>query len=213
VNIKFEVGKKYITRTGAVVYCNNIDYIGQTIEFIREDNRNTFISWFDGRQYSSGLMDHIDDVIAEYNFKSFDWTKPAQTKNGKKVSGLTLINWPAKYNLVGYIEGNQSPSCWDKEGCNSSYLKDFQLENIPEKKFVPLEPKDIKPGYLIKRKEEKDEDTWEIIVAVHKSKSSRGDYCIRTGLGKSLNLKHDLSKSFLISRDNGITWEQCNKTV
>lgn len=212
MSITFTIGNKYVTRDGRTVTCTRKEF--DTVSF--EDANSCWLCVFTdtGKRYNNG-RECNDDITSEYvesQSVKFDWTKPAQTKYGRKVLHLTLIPDPdCEYCLVGKLETNVFLSTWNKDG--KAYANpDLDLINVPEKKVVPLEPGDIKPGCLIKQAYELDEPTWEIITGVVKCKHDKQGYYITTGTGKTLKITDHLY-NFVISRDNGATWEKCEKEV
>jgi hypothetical protein len=201
------VGKKYKNRDGAIVTCILKDIF--RAEFKTESA--CYTTWTSGLMYGRSDIPSGQDIVSEYvepeKITGFDWTKPAQTKGGKKVLGLTLLDFPAKYNLIGYIEGDEVPCFWKKDGTNASYMGCYNMENILEKKVVPLEPSDIKFGDFIRHCEE-EEGCWRNIEGIKKNKS--GDYVVLYS-GGSVELH--ILKYWLISRDGGKTWQRCEKEV
>lgn len=84
---------------------------------------------------------------------AIDWTKPVQTRDGRKVTIYTTTA-PTEYPVHGYIEGWDDPSCWTSGGL---YLGDEEsdqdLINVPEPKWVlwvNMYKDGIGGGYLTK---------------------------------------------------------------
>jgi hypothetical protein len=209
MKLKFVEGKKYLTDSGDIAVCKEVfsdnSMLCEIYGEIRAFNK-------DGIAFSQSKNSTLVSEYIELSLKQFDWTKPARTKNGKKVLGLTLLKGVSlENNLVGQLEGEMGISYWNSLGFNRHYNDNHQLENIPEKKVVPLEPGDIKPGYLIKKASEKDEPTWELVLGVIKCRNDKQGYYIATGTGKTLKIGNKL-ETFIISKDNGLTWENCFKS-
>lgn len=67
---------------------------------------------------------------------SIDWTKPVQTRDGRKVTIYTTTA-PSKYPVHGYIEGWEDPCCWTSGGrLFEDEESDEDLINAPEPKRV-----------------------------------------------------------------------------
>ena len=65
--------------------------------------------------------------------KAIDWTKPVQTRDGRKVRVL-CTDGPKRSPVIGIVDGNTYPSIWDGKGKNASSATD--LINVPEKRVV-----------------------------------------------------------------------------
>lgn len=136
-----------------------------------------------------------------------DITKPVQTRDGRKVLGLTRID--AKgivFPIVGLIEGEDSPKNWKNDGSfyRDEYNSHNDIVNVKEKKIVPLTHKDIKPTDIFRPKE------WE---KGFQTISWMNGYCIC--LNESCYDKGfpKLREEYLISRDGGTTWQNCEKEI
>lgn len=63
---------------------------------------------------------------------SIDFTKPVQTRDGRKVT-IYRTDAPGVYRVHGHIEGNIFPTAWTQEGHDSG-TSDRDLINVPEPK-------------------------------------------------------------------------------
>lgn len=195
--MKFIEGKQYRTNKGDIAICHKV----------YDDGSATFKVC--GLTYAFNEYGICGDwnIVEIKETKIFDWTKPAQTKGGYKVAGLTLVQGVStKFNLVGQIEQHSNNlTCWDVNGKHLSGSMGLDLENIPpQKRTVPLEPEDIKPTDLIRHPNDTNV-VFYTISGVYKN-------CVKFG-GSTFAISYQalLDSSWEISRDNGTTWEKCEK--
>jgi hypothetical protein len=202
--IKFVVGNNYVTRRNGIVKCVQKIFRDYKEAINLVDNGGYVLTvWSETGKQIDQRASPMNDIISEYiEPKSFDWTKPAQTVSGKKVTNLILLqNSGLSSPLIGVIEGNNFVSAWTQGGIN--HVAELKLKNLPEpKKMVPLEPGDIKPGQILKYKTWKENLAWVSVIGIHFNQVSFKDRVIDLV---------DLKKDWLISRDNGLTWQNCEK--
>lgn len=140
--------------------------------------------------------------------QKLDFNKPITTVGGIIVNIFTTQAsgyWP----VVGQVSCYEHIYRWDLYGKSEfSVNSEFDLVNIKEKKIVPLEPQDIKPGNLVKYKKEK--DTWMLITAV---KINALDTYYFVAGGKSDYFFNKDLKNLLISYDNGKNWHEMTKEI
>ena len=139
--------------------------------------------------------------------KLIDINKPIQTRDGKTVE-IISDKGRGEYPLVGYIANNlKTLDTWMLDGTFSKagYLPENNLVNVKEKTIVPLDAGDIKPTYLFKRKGV-DEVKWLTVTALH-----YGNVFL-AGQHAGISFK-SLRDNYLISRDSGETWENCEKEI
>ena len=63
--------------------------------------------------------------------KMIDFTKPVQTRDGRKVELLTT-NGRGEFCVIGYVGKEESPRRWDNSGNHYLSVSDLTLENVPE---------------------------------------------------------------------------------
>lgn len=141
--------------------------------------------------------------------KPFDITKPFHTRDGSKVE-IISDKGRGEYPIVGYIgDVFRTLDTWTLDGIFSKagYMPGNDLVNTKEKKLVPLEASDIKPNYLFRRQGPSTVNLWSIVTALHKGKvflspSNPDGWTFQ-----------ELRDNYLISRDGGNTWENCEKEI
>lgn len=208
MNITFTIGNKYVTRDGRIVTCTGKGW-GSTS--FKDGNDDWLCVWEDsGNQFKDGRKSH-NDIVSEYiepQSVKFDWTKPAQTVGGESVVILGT-NGKGRYPIYGYIGNDEVIRQWTPMGYyDINHGNRFNdLINVPEKKVVPLEPKDIKPSYRLRHVDEP-EWCWRVIDGIKINKSGETIILIS---GSSIAF-HQLCY-WRISRDDGETWEKCEKEV
>ena len=208
--IIFVEGKKYLTDKGDTAVCKKI-FQDESIVFEINKQIRAFNKY--GKTLSNGgkltIISEYMEPLQEKTPPPFDWTKPAQTKNGLEVKELHKFDLPIVYPLVGIIKGGAYSHTWTITG-KSSISNLYDLINISEtKKVVPLEPGDIKPGDIIKQKSNLSGHEWSMVTSV--SKYINGLPFVTCSLGTISVVT--LVNNYLISHDNGVTWEDCSKEV
>lgn len=210
--LNFIIGKQYKTRSKYLVTLES--ETGGKLNF-RIENGGLY-STVEGRviyEYPQKL-NHPLDVVEEYNETNImepniDFTKPVQTSNGRKVTIFTTeANGP--HPVVGQIEGDTTIDRWSLTG--EMYKGWSDLVNTKVKKIVPLGPQDIKPGDIVRYKDEP--DTWQVVIGVKLDANKKyyfvagnSNYYFENGTSNKLNAR------LLLSHDNGVTWHEFTKEI
>lgn len=136
---------------------------------------------------------------------TIDFSKPVQTKDGRKV---TIFTTQARgdYPVVGQIEGPFSIFSWGPDG-KYGLGSSVDLVNVKEKKVVPLGPEDIRVGDIVRYKDES--ETWQAITAL--KRDTQGKHFFVAGIS-NYYLDKKIT-NLLLSHDNGKTWQEFSKEI
>lgn len=139
--------------------------------------------------------------------KNIDITKPVQTRSGRKVQGLTFVRVAGnKFPIAGVMDGDNYVKCWTDNGkyYDSPNTDPLDIINVPEKKIVPLTCEDIKPTDLFRRNFQE--------VGFHTIACLGGSLISLNGIQGTFSFPF-MRENFIISRDGGTTWENCEKEI
>jgi hypothetical protein len=83
----------------------------------------------------AGLSGHGANgyLFSDWEFDMIDFDKPVQTRDGRRVTILTVEARDKDYPILGYVGEDTDLACWSTEGNRSWGSGCFSLINAPEK--------------------------------------------------------------------------------